>query len=130
MKSHDIARLLNHLADVLYAGPDIPLEDLRATHRRTNRPQETEHLAVNISTLASLSRVDKQQWIAFIFDFKLPIDVRPRDASRDLLGKILKYLEEHPTEQARIRQGTTGKLDSGSPELLKALSFLIKDDER
>src|SRR5712691_7134220 len=59
----------------------------------TARPVSTSQIAVNLSTLAELARIDKRQWLNFAREYHLPIETRPRDAARDILGKVLVYLE-------------------------------------
>ena len=126
MKTHELARALTFLARALKKGPDIDLRqmELFGHEGRTDRRPD---IAVNISTLVELSRIDKHCWRQFIEENQLPIEVRPRDASRDILGKLLKFLEKHPEARDRIRRQATHKRADASPELSKALSWLLEE---
>lgn len=125
MKTHDLARALRLAADLLKAGPNVPLEEVRIVS--SDDHGSTGEIAVNLSTLASLSRIDRKQWLAFILEYNLPIEVRPRDASRDILGKLLRYLEEDAAARERLKQKASSTIRQGSPELLKALQSLLKE---
>jgi len=124
MKSHEFARALRTLASLIEASPNIPVDQLHVGGR-TLSDRESGQLAVSLSTLVDLSRVDKQQWMAFINELDFPIDVRARDASRDILGKLLNYLESNPTARQQLKTKAT-KGSKESPELMKALASLLK----
>jgi hypothetical protein len=126
MKTHDLAKALRALASLLEKSRNIPIEELRVASRDTTN-QDSTQIALSLSTLVELSRVDKQQWLAFINDLGFPIDVRPRDASRDLLGKLLAYLEANESARERLKTKAASKESQASPELMKALSSLLKD---
>ena len=87
MKSHQLSRALRKLAEMLDRASDKDLEELFVTDHNP-KPVSTSHIAVNLSTLAELARIDKQDWLAFIREYSLPIETRPRDAARDILGKL------------------------------------------
>jgi hypothetical protein len=125
MKSHDLAKALHTLAGLIERAPNVPLEQL-TVGERTLSDSESGKIAVSLSTLVDLSRVDKQQWLAFIDELHFPIDVRARDAARDILGKLLNYLESNPTAREQLKTKAAAKGSRESPELMKALASLLK----
>lgn len=126
MKTHDLAEALEQLARMLRASPNTPLSNIRVDGGRS-APSDHQ-IAVNLTTLAELSKVDKAQWIQLIRHYSLPIEVRPRDASRDILGKLLRFLEEHPDARRNLRNRVVHEQSTGaSPELLRALSVLMRE---
>lgn len=124
MKTHEFATALNMLSRLLKAGPDIELAELRPED--LSRRKSSQELAVNLNTLISLSSVDKARWLDLIAEHKFPIDIRPRDGSRDVLGKLFSYLEDNPAAQERLKNTASRTNDKESPELMKALSTLLK----
>lgn len=124
MTTYDVARILTRLAHLLRAMPEQPFEELQdLTPRR--REISSKHIPVALSTLVALSGFDKSQWTRFIQEYGFNIDVRPRDASRDILGKILKYLEDNPDARERLARSSTRDRAGTSPELVRALQFLL-----
>ena len=93
-------------------------------------PQSSQELALNLSTLVSLSSVDKSKWLALIQEYGFPIKVRPRDGSRDIFGKLCTYLEANPIAQEQLEASATRPTSKSSPELMKALSTLLKDSQK
>jgi hypothetical protein len=73
-------------------------------------------------------RLDKQQWLNFAREYHLPIETRPRDAARDILGKVLAYLESNPEARKELKEKATKRVSETSPELMRAFAFLLKDD--
>ena len=89
----------------------------------------SSNMAVSLSTLVDLARVDKQQWLSFIEENQFPIDTRPRDAARDILGKLLVYLEQNAEARQKLKAIATRKSGGqASPELMKALAYLLKEN--
>jgi hypothetical protein len=123
MKTRALARTLRQLADWLDSLPDQTLDGLTLSHRSPGASSAS--LALNVSTLASLSRIDRSAWIDFIREHHFPIDVRPRDASRDILGKVLKFLDKEP-EALVYLQRRAGSEMAASPELSRALQALLR----
>jgi len=126
MKSHQIAKELRTLADLLERGPDSTLEELFVSDQNP-RPVSSSHIAVNLSTLAELARIDKKQWLIFVREYHLPIETRPRDAARDILGKVLTYLDSNPEARRALKERATRRVSETSPELMRAFAFLLKD---
>lgn len=125
MKTHELAKALRALALMLERSPNVRIEE--ATIATDTLKMDSGQMALSLSTLVELSRVDKRQWIAFIADLGFPIDVRARDASRDILGKLLNYLENDQTAREKLKTKAASKSSEASPELMKALSSLLKD---
>ncbi len=127
MKTHDLATIFLQLSKILRGGPNIELDDLHLSSFSATRLKGTGDIAIGLHTLVNLSRIDKRQWTTLIEENSFPIQVRPRDASRDVLGKLLSYLENDSDARERLRQNIAKKQSQASPELLKALSTLLKD---
>ena len=126
MKSHQLAKALRKLAEMLDRASDSDLDELFVTDHNP-KPVSTSHIAVNLSTLAELARIDKQQWLTFVSEYNLPIETRPRDAARDILGKVLNYLELNPEARKALKERATKRVSETSPELMRAFAFLLKD---
>ncbi len=126
MKSHELANALSTLARLLKAGPDVELSHLNIRDA-FGGPHSSQNLAVNLSTLVSLSNVDKSKWMELIREYNFPLDVRPRDGSRDVIGKLFAYLEQNPVAQEKLKSSATRSTSKSSPELMKALSTLLRD---
>lgn len=126
MKSHELANALSTLARVLKSGPDVELSHLKfkETLLGIDNPQG---LAVNLATLVSLASVDKTKWLGLIHEHGFPIDVRPRDGSRDILGKLFAYLENNVEAQERLKASVRRPSETAAPELMRALATLLKN---
>ena len=143
MKTHELAKELSKLAGspelhpslqdslrglalVLGQAPDIEI-------RETQIRRKKDDVAVGLKLLSSLSSYTKQQWLALVKDYDLKIALNPRDSARDVLGKVLRYLDEHPEllktmGAARPPKARPSKVDTA--ELENALLKLLrrKDD--
>lgn len=125
MKTHDLADAMEALARVLRNAPNMTLNDL-AVHERSEPFPDASSIPVALSTLVSLAKFDKSQWENFIKEFNLRIEVRPRDASRDVIGKILRALEQNPEARNRLVHRAQDNRSRTSPELMKALQLLLR----
>lgn len=123
MKTHDVAKILIQLGRMLRKAPNVELSELNFTQPAKLKKGD---VAVGLSTLVELAKIDKSQWLSLTYEYNLPIEIRPRDASRDILGKVLKYLEEHPEAQQKIKDSVNNN-SQASPELMRALSLLLKE---
>jgi hypothetical protein len=125
MKTHDLAKQLVTLSKALRQLPNMPVEDLglATPHRRSIEPSS---IPVALSTLVALNDIDKRQWIYFIHENGFPIEIRPRDASRDILGKLLKFLEQNPEARGRLTSAAQRERTSTAPEIRRALDLLLK----
>lgn len=126
MKTHVLARALKELSDWLMRAPNTELKNLKVPFGVTALAKSSEEIAMSLETLVALARVDKQRWYELIREYSFPIDVRPRDASRDILGKLLKYLESNPNALRRLRERTRNRAEP-SDELLHAFEILLRD---
>lgn len=132
MKAHELASALRTLADLLKSGPNIEVNELSVPEPFPGRantfaasPKRNEDLPLALSALLSLSSFDKSEWSNLVKDLDLPIEIRPRDASRDILGKVLRVLEQEPEARARLSKKVKNKEAKASPELARALSSLL-----
>jgi hypothetical protein len=126
MKTHEIANVLNALATALRSAPDQELSEFGRMRPAPKRKLKDSDVPLALSTLLALSELDKSQWLKVINEFNFPIEIRPRDASRDILGKILAHLAQNPEARQRLSLAAQGNRNETSPELMKALSFLLK----
>ena len=124
MKTHELARLLRQLADFLDSGINIEITRARVSDSNSVR-ESSSGLAVNLSTLAELSRIDKSQWVSLIDELGIRIPIRPRDASRDILGKLLVYLEQNEDARNKLKNRVSRKGEIASPDLTRALASLL-----
>lgn len=126
MKTHELARALRVMAEVLDRAPNQYLDTINlalGSSDNISMPQ----MAVNLATLTDMSRIGKTQWIEFVREYKLPIDFRARDAARDILGKVLNYLESNADARKALKEKVTKRQENTSPELMRAFAFLLKD---
>ena len=124
MKTHDLAKALTLLSKILQGQPNQDLNSVSFGERR-QRPN-TDSAPAALSTLVALSRFDKAQWLQVIRDHNFPIEVRARDASRDILGKLLNFLEENAEARKRLSSEAQISRPDTSPELMKALQLLLR----
>ena len=132
MHTHELAEALKKLATFLKRGPNIDVSDLSlllgmSSPVLRSESRSKDDLPIALSALLKLSRVDKNDWIDLIKELGLHIEVRPRDASRDILGKVLKVLESEPDARERLQRRVRNKEAHGSPELARALSSLLNN---
>jgi len=124
MKTHELAKALNDLARALRAGPNVDLRSLRIEEPASRKVDSTA-VPVALSTLAMLSEFGKEEWLAFIQEHNLPIEVRPRDAARDILGKLLKFLVSNPSARNQLTHSAQKDRSSTSAELRRTLQLLM-----
>jgi len=125
MNTHDAARVLSQLATALRSAPSQSFDELSEGGRRKVDEQSVD-VPRALSMLVALSHFDKMQWLQVAEDLKLPVDIRPRDASRDIMWKILRYLESNPEARTRLTNSAARTRSQTSPELAQALDFLLK----
>lgn len=131
MKSHDFARHLMTMARVLKSGPNVDLDDIdisgfssSPSDKASVRPEDIPQA---LHMLVGLNNVPKQQWINLIDEYNFDIEIRPRDANRDIYGKLLKYLSDNPIARQRLLAGKKDRPSAGvSPELADALTLLLR----
>lgn len=130
MKSHDFAKQLALMSKVLKSGPNVELEDLDIS-RVNPSPSDMAKVRIDdipqaLNMLVGLNNVQKQDWIDLIRDYGFEIEIRPRDANRDIYGKLLKFLSDNPTARQRLLSKKGRHQASVSPELTDALNLLLK----
>ena len=124
MKAHKAAELLNQLAKILKEAPNEEIEMLRIGATKV-RELSKDEMALNVSTLLALSRIKKSTWKEFINDNNWPIEVKDRDSSRNLIGKVFQHLETHPDALKDFQRKTSERSGRVSTELMNALSSLL-----
>ncbi len=128
MNTHELSRALNSLARVLRSGPRVEVDDLQEISGvKLKKDMSSKEIKIGLSHLVALSRVDKSKWIDLIKEYHFPISLRARDASRDVLGKLLRYLEQNPEARERIKRSTYEAGMKASPKLMKALDSLLRE---
>jgi len=127
MKTHQLAKALRELADALANGPDLDLRNLNLASQPLSQFSSSK-INVNLDTLLSLARIGKQSWEGYIREMGWAISINPRDSSRDVMGKVLRFLEAHPEARDVIKKRAANEPGRASPELSRALSFLLKED--
>jgi hypothetical protein len=71
MKAHQVAKALRLLATALDATPNDELtEDFLRQQSQISLDNST--IAVSLSTLANLARIDKRQWLMFVGENNIP----------------------------------------------------------
>lgn len=125
MKTHDLAKALTQLGKLLRTLPNQDLSDLGSTLSQSGSGPSAD-VGISLSALASLSKFSKSDWEKIARDFELPVDLRPRDAARDVMGKILTYLAENDAERERVAMKSRVATDEPS-ELSNALRFLLSN---
>jgi hypothetical protein len=125
MNTHDAAKVLSSVANALRVAPNQGLDELA---EGGGRKVDTKSVDVPraLSMLVALSYFDKVQWMQVADELRLPVDIRSRDASRDIMWKILRYLERNPEARNRLTHTATRQRSQTSPELAQALEFLLK----
>ncbi len=123
MKTHEFARALRLLAKALDNSPDVELTETAISP--LTKKMDASTMALSLSVLTDLARIDKRQWLSFVQENNLRIDTRPRDGSRDILDKVLRYLMENAEAREQLRERVARKSAHTSPELMRAFAFLL-----
>jgi hypothetical protein len=122
--THEAARVLSSLATALRKGPNMPLEGI--ANLTTLRGNSSSELPVALSALVAVSNFKKSDWEAVIKEYRLPIEVRSAESTRDVLGKIVQHLAQDAESRKRVKQAAQRARPDISPELKNALDFLLK----
>jgi len=130
MKSYDFAKQLTLMAKILKNGPNVELDEIEIstlTSSISSSSMEVKQSEVPkaLSVLVGLNNVKKSQWLNLINEYEFPIEIRQRDANRDIIGKLLKYLSENQEARDRLSGKKLKKTTSSSSELADALSILL-----
>ncbi|WP_340053383.1 hypothetical protein [Pseudomonas sp. JAI120] len=131
MRTHELSKTLSSLAKILKMGPDIDIEDwsiLSNLKPQTGHgaPLKEDAIPMALYTLVKLNDVSKSQWLSLIKDFDIDVEIRPRDANRDIVGKILAYLATNAQARENLLKTSSKKNVSESTELANALNLLLK----
>lgn len=127
MKTHELASALTQLAKILRAGPNIELSDAKIAEPSINSDHlDNLTIAVGLDTLVRLSQIDKQQWLTLTEEYNIPVSVNARDSSRNILGKVLRYLADNPQAREEFKKNVNQKTNKASPELMRAFNSLLK----
>lgn len=130
MKTYEFANALVLLAKVLKSMPNQELNELTlSSSAARSEGVERNEAIVGLHTLANLSKIDKKQWLDLIEEHGFDIPVRPRDANRDIIGKLLRYIDNNKNAQQAIKKSAEQSDNKSSKELNRALSILMGGDE-
>jgi hypothetical protein len=124
MKTHEVAKALVALANFLRSAPNVELNSLQIDARARSR-QDTSDIPIALGALVALSSFDKAQWRAVISEYNLPVEVKATESTRDIVGKILRQLHRDPESRRKLKVAAQQR-PGVSPELIKALDFLLK----
>lgn len=124
MKTYELAKTLRQLAKILESGQNVDINNLVVdTECSKLNPKE---VAVNLHTLLALSKIDKKQWIELISEFNFPINFEARDSARNILGKLMNYLEANPDAIDILKQKSKPSTSNKLSPLSQALDILLK----
>ncbi len=130
MKSHDFAKQLMLMAKILKSSPNVNIEDLSFSELNSfhNVPNNIEKSEVPkaLSILVGLNEMNKSEWLDLIKTYEFDIEIRSRDATRDIIGKLLNYLANNPHERDKLTGKKLRKHGGSSSELADALSILLE----
>jgi hypothetical protein len=129
MKTHEFADALIQLAQALKGSPNMELKGISSPSQIANNGVTSADAALSLSTLVALSKITKAQWRQFIAEWALPVDIKATDSVRDLVGRLLRYLEDHPAVLKKLHTESAKKSKKASPELMKALSILLGGEQ-
>lgn len=132
MKAHDLAKSLNYLARLLKAGPNVELDEIynlsahlsRIPSRLTSK-RERDGNGGALALLAAMSSLSKPEVLEMAHDLQIPIEVRKADAVRDIIGKILKYIQDNPEVRDRLVRKSIQNSEGDAPRLARALAILM-----
>lgn len=123
MKTHALAQALRTLSNVLEKAPNMDIQEI-SFFEKVQTPVDKKEVAVNLQTLFALSKINKKQWADLIADYGFSIAFNQRDSSRNILGKLLTYLENHP-EAVEILKEKSRDPRKPRSNLLEALDVLL-----
>lgn len=130
MKAHELSKVLMTLSKVLKAGPDIEVDDWSLLSKPApmtkNSNLKENDIPTALYTLVKLNDVSKSQWLSLMSEYDMDIEIRPRDANRDIVGKILNYLASNPVARENLLKSGAKRNISESAELANALNLLLK----
>lgn len=137
MKTYELAKALTQLSRVLRAGPNIEFEELTnlSTYLSSKKPVRSApkkaaeasvtDQGAGLALLAQMANYKKQDLIELAEALDIPLETRPADAVRDVLGKILKYINDNPKVKERLGQTNNGQSSESTSSLTQALTILM-----
>ncbi|RAZ79809.1 hypothetical protein DPM35_00445 [Mesorhizobium atlanticum] len=79
-----------------------------------------------LALLAQMASYNKQELLDLANYFRIPIEVRKADAVRDILGKILRHIQENPDIRDRLASDVAEDEPEQTSALARALAILMK----
>ena len=127
MKSHGFAKQLTLMSKILKSGPNVELEDINFSGliNVDNIEINQNYIPKALNMLVGLNQIKKSEWLDLIENYDFNIDIRPRDATRDIIGKLLNYLSKNREEREKLTGKKVKKHTNSSAELADALSILL-----
>jgi hypothetical protein len=115
--SSETVQALVEVCSSLQRAPNLELDQLHLVKRAND-------VAGSLRGLVALSKYDKQRWLELIDEFNLPIELNSKASSRDIVGKLLAYLDDNPDALKNSRK-TKYKPESATLEdtLDKLINF-------
>lgn len=125
MKTHSLAKTLRTLADILESYPNAELSDMSSPFWISGALNKKQ-VAVNLKTLHSLSKIKKKEWVELIRDYGFNIEIKLRDSSRNIIGKLLNYIDANPNAINTLKRKAQETREEPSA-LTQALDTLLED---
>jgi hypothetical protein len=127
MKAHDLSTALRGLSQLLKRAPNVPIEELEFVSPHTSSaPSLHENAPVALGVLVKLAEYGKPEWVALISELGLNVPIKKTDSTRDLIGRLLKYISENDDAMKSITSRVATRKSNVSPELINALTILMK----
>lgn len=134
MKAYDLARALNQLSRILRAGPNVDVDDIGnlsvhstavrpARQREFNEVKGVNEKGTALALLAEMAAYNKSELIDLANQLNIPVQVRSADAVRDILGKILRYIQDNPDFRHKLVE--TAPVTPEGSRLAHALAILM-----
>lgn len=116
------------MARVLKSGPNVEIDEIWDSnfHSKNYDFLKKKDIPVALNALVGLNEVSKQEWLNLINEMGFEIEIRPRDANRDIVGKLINYLAKNPTAREKLTGRSEKKKSGPSSELTNALNLLLK----
>lgn len=131
MKLHKLAREMQVVAQKLMKLPNVEVKSLLDENSEEHIFAHYSGLPTGgkgfIRSIVELSKIGKKEWKHLIEEFSLPIEIRARDATRDLQDKVVRYLAENPSALDNL-QRERSSTQMGAP-LQSALNRLLGRDQ-
>jgi len=127
MKTHDAASTLESVAKILREGENVELSANALNTKRGKAPAASlgANAPAALALLVRLAGYSKAEWRALIANLDLNVEIKATDSIRDILGRLLRYLNDHKDVQERLVEQAKKPRADVSPELVKALSILM-----